>query len=385
MEGMNKVVYETYKKITEIRNDDGLSYEEREKLVAEIYEKANEGYDKAAFNRYFEYLETFFETIYSEKTVGIELEYGGSSNYCNASHPLTLTVKHDCSVSGDGREFNLIHKKLSEIRDSVYKKDIESFMVTAANNRCTESFTAGNHIHFAFAHDTCHDRESDTAKYLAGGIKKAINEANYTVYGSKWKPEFENPDEPVWRTWYVFKNKVKRAVDINTGEERRISYLYYNALEWLYTVSNRRGTERFGLGTDITRGYTYHGTTEIRAFKTSLDYRTILARIEITNFFLNYIAKLKFLTENEYVSDTEYPTIWDEMNREGNKNVKDKYTYLAFHHTNKHYVGLSEEDLRKELNKTKSFVLAVKKRSRMIQKSLNRKNAENEVKELFKF
>lgn len=384
MEGMNKVVYETYKKIKEIRNNDNLSFEEKEQSVAETYEKANEGYDKPAFNRWFELLETFFETINSEKTVGIELEYGGRANYCNANHPLTLAVKHDASVSGDGREFNLVHKELSEIKESTYKKDIESFMVTAANNRCTESFTAGNHIHFAFKHDTCHDRESDTAKYLAAALTKAVEEANYALYGAKWKPEFENPDDYVW-AWYKFKNKIKRAVDINTGEERKIASLYYKALEWLYTVSNRRGSENYGLGRDITRGYTYHGTTEIRAFKTSLDYRTILARIEITNFFLNYLAKLKFLTENKYVSDTDYPTIWDEMNKEENKNVKDKYTYLAFHHTNLHYVGLSEEELRKKLNKTKAFVQAVKKRSRMIHKSLNRKNAESEVKELFKF
>lgn len=381
---MNAVVYNTYKKIMEIRKNDNLSIDEKAKLVAEIYEKANEGYDKPAFNRRFEQLETFFEIINSEKTVGIELEYGGRANYCNASHPLTLTIKHDSSVSGDGREFNLIHKKLSEIRESAYKKDIESFMVTAANNRCTESFTAGNHIHFAFEHNTCHDRESDTAKYLAAAITKAIEEANYTLYRTKWKPEFENPNASYW-SWFTFNNKIKRALDINTGEERRIYYLYNKAIEWLYTVSNRRGTENYGLGRDITRGYTYHGTTEIRAFKTSLDYRTILARIEITNFFLNYLAKLKFLTENEYVSDTDYPTIWDEMNREGNKNVKDKYTYLAFHCANHHYVGLSEEELRKELNKTKAFVQAVKKRSRMIQKSLNRKNAESEAKELFKF
>lgn len=382
MENISKVVYETYKKVMETRNNDALSFEEKEKTVAEIYEKANEGYDKPAFNRKFELLETFFETINSEKTVGIELEYGGRMNYCNANHPLTLTIKHDGSVSGDGREFNLIHKKLSEIRESEYKKDIETFMLVATNNRCTESYTAGNHIHFAFAHDTCHDTYSDTAKYLAAAITKAIEEANYTLYGAKWKPEFENTD--IW-TWFTFRNKLKRAVDINTGEEKRIYYLYYKAIEWLYTVSNRRGTEDYGLGRDITRGYTYHGTTEIRAFKTSLDYRTILARIEITNFFLNYLAKLKFLTENEYVSDIDYPTIWDEMNREGNKNIKNKYTYLAFHHTNRHYVGLTEEELRKELNKTKSFILAVKKRSRMIQKALNKRNAENEVKELFKF
>ena len=65
-------------------------------------------------------------------------------------------------------------------------------------------------------------------------------------------------------------------------------------------------------------------------------------------------------------------------------NVENCFKYLAFHKNNKHNVGYSEKELEQLMNISHPMVLAIKKRSDMIQKALVKGTNESDVKELFR-
>lgn len=338
--------------------------------------------------RHFESNMLSIEYMYSWpkkiETFGIELEYAGRNNACNRNHELTEDLKHDGSVAGDGREFNLKPQEISDITSEKYQKLLESWMVTASNHGCLIHASAGNHIHFGrnstideYLETLEYDDESGPESEVMHSVGESVRKV-FALFLGERMPIYDKENNTLeWED----KKKLTKTLNEET-------YMYikrcYEALQFLYSVSNRSGNEDYGLGADGTRGYTRHATVEIRVFRTTTDYRSVIARVLVSKFFIEWCCKARF-ADNKYIDWDEVPSIWDEINKEENKTIKNMYTYLAFHEHNKHNVGLSKDELREKLNVPKNMSLAIKRRSSMIAKALLPNTAENKVKELFKF
>lgn len=317
------------------------------------------------------------------ETFGIELEYAGRDNACNRNHELTEDLKYDGSVAGDGREWNLKPQKISDITSEKYQKSLESWMVTASNHGCLIHASAGNHIHFGrsstideYMETLEYDDEDGPDSEVMCSIGDSVRHAFVFCFKDGTIYDTENNT----LTWG---DKIRLTKTLNE-ETCLYTKKYYEALQFLYSVSNRSGNEDYGLGSDGTRGYTRHATVEIRVFRTTTDYRSVIARVLVSKFFIEWCCKAEFANK-QYIDWEEVPSIWDEINKEENKTIKDMYTYLAFHEHNKHNVGLSKDELCEKLNITKTTALAIKRRSSMIAKALLPNTTENKVKELFKF
>ena len=199
---------------------------------------------------------------------------------------------------------------------------------------------------------------------------------------------------PYWQT-YTFRKKFEdyekaqeRKVDIEEETNENIKNMkiqdllkkkkLYEAFQWLYSISNRTGREHYGLGRDVTRGYTRHGTIELRAWRTTLDYRSVCARVKLGWYFIKWLITTMELDDINHI-DWEEESIWTNMNPE----IKNAYMYLAFHYDNKHYVGLSETELIAKLDTTKLVAKAIKQRSKMFKKQREEGNPEKEAKRIF--
>lgn len=319
--------------------------------------------------------------IYSAKTFGIELEYAGRNTYCNETHELTETVKHDGSVAGDGREWNLKPKHFWDVRSESYKKALEHWMCAAVANNCEMHVSAGNHIHFGADdmrenedyEDDYYDEQhyfSETMSLIGQAVRITYNK----VFGSTVYDKEGNA--------ILWTDKIRALKDASDQDIAKKKCM--EAIRFLYSVSNRHGTEDYGLGSDGTRGYTRHGTVEIRAFKTTTDYRSVIARVIVSKFFIDWCAKTLFASE-DYIDWTEVQSIWDSINEPHHANVKNMYLYLAFHCHNKHTVGHTKEELIEKLQISKQYATAITRRSSMIAKSLLKNSPEKRAKELFKF
>lgn len=310
-------------------------------------------------------LETFMDEKNPETNMmfGIELEYGGYNNRLQIKpDDIIQTVKTDGSVAGDGREYNLNPRTYETVESGSFAKEIESFMFRAANHNCTESATAGNHIHYSY---------KDVDRNDGNRIHELMNVVrNHFGYS------------------YVFKHlndKIETNDDATKGNiiTPRVK-AYHDAIQWLYSVSNRSGHEDYGLGGDYTRGYTCHDTIELRCWRTTLDYRSVIARVIVGWFFI----KWALATEQEENGKLESEIDWNELDiwkqMEKDEKVKNAYTYLAFHFNNKHYMGLKTDDLCNKLNIPAQMAQAIKNRTRLYQKSLLQNNPEARTKELFK-
>jgi hypothetical protein len=315
------------------------------------------------------------------KTFGIELEYAGRNTYCNESHELTETVKYDGSVAGDGREWNLKPRRFCDVQSDSYMKALERWMLAAVAHNCEMHVSAGNHIHFG-ADDMIEDEDyqddyydeqhydSDTMYLIGQAVRGVFNK----IYGG---PIYDTEENTI-----LWVDKIKALKDASDKEPAVKKCM--EAIRFLYSVSNRHGTEEYGLGNDGTRGYTRHGTVEIRAFKTTTDYRSIIARTIISEFFLKWCTKTRFAVEG-YIDWDEVPSIWEWMNEAHYIVIKNMYTYLAFHCHNKHAVGHTKEELLEKLQVSKQYAAAITRRSLMIAKSLLNNSPEKRAKELFKF
>ena len=326
-------------------------------------------------------IEFLEKCIYSAKTFGIELEYAGRNTYCNERHELTETVKHDGSVAGDGREWNLKPKKLYNIRSDEYKKSLESWMCSAVAHNCEMHVSAGNHIHFGADdiwesedYEDDYDEEQHYESEIMSWIGSAVRYVFDNVYA---ETIYDTEGKAI--LWGDKIKALKDASDSNIQKKRCME-----AIRFLYSVSNRHGTEDYGLGKDGTRGYTRHGTVEIRAFKTTTDYRSIIARTIVSNFFINWCTITRFATEG-FIDWEEIPSIWEWLNEMRHMNVKSMYTYLAFHKHNRHAVGHTKKELMEKLQVSKQYATAITRRSSMIAKSLLNNSPEKRAKELFKF
>jgi hypothetical protein len=254
-------------------------------------------------------------------------------------------------------------------------------MLTAVANNCEMHVSAGNHIHFG-ANDIQESDEWDDAYYdeerYESAIMSSIGAAVHGVFDAIYGETIFDTEEHAI-TWT---DKIKALKDASSLDMKKKKCM--EAIRFLYSVSNRHGTEEYGLGNDGTRGYTRHGTVEIRAFKTTTDYRSIIARTIISEFFLKWCARTRFAIEG-FIDWEEVPSIWELMNEAHYIVVKNMYTYLAFHCHNKHAVGHTKEELLEKLQVSKQYATAITRRSSMIAKSLLNNSPEKRAKELFKF
>lgn len=328
--------------------------------------------------RRIEFLE---RCMYSAKTFGIELEYAGRNTYCNEGNVLTETVKYDGSVAGDSREWNLKPQRLCDIRSDSYKKSLESWMCSAIAHNCEMHVSAGNHIHFGAddmeENEEYQDDYYDEQQYesaIMSSIGEMVRRVFHRIYG---ETIYDTEGNAI-----LWSNKLKALKDASDQDPEKKKCM--EAIRFLYSVSNRHGTEDYGLGQDGTRSYTRHGTVEIRAFKTTTDYRSVIARVIVSNFFINWCAKTRFALEG-FIDWEEVPSIWEWLNETHHMNVKNMYLYLAFHCHNKHAVGHTKEELIEKLFISKKYATAITRRSSMIAKSLLNNSPEKRAKELFKF
>lgn len=309
---------------------------------------------------------------------GIELEYGGYNNWISfRDDPDTLieTIKHDGSVAGDGTEYNLkpiSFKSLKENKKLI--KELESFCFRVANKNCTLSKTAGMHIHFSW------DKEFDTDEgRLMGRILSTTANELFWTYRNKYTERGlsqivrELPEMIKWK---------EPGDELEKWDLTRAQKLY-DAFQFIYSVSNRDGTEMYGLGTGYTRGYSSHKTLELRCWRTTHDFREIIARIFIARFFLQYILRIGLYKENELYEEIEnMESIWSMLNKQ--PKLKAMYEYLAYNIHNKHKMGLPLHVLMTKLGTLEvGYVNEIKRRSDLYNKALIKQTNGKKAKEVF--
>lgn len=323
---------------------------------------------------------------------GIELEYGGYNNEISYNpedeNNLIETIKEDCSVSGDGTEYNLKPISFDELKSNKkIIKALESFCYRVANKNCTLSKTAGMHIHFSWDKEFDTDDGRDFGRILVDISNwlyndwtsqahkfKCMADTNYTMPAGKGRQDLTVPCELIqWKK------------DKDTQWETNMMKRLYEAFQFIYSVSNRDGTEQYGLGTGYTRGYSRHKTLELRCWRTSYDFREILARVFIARFFLQYILRIGLYERNDYKEELkEMESIWDMINKPENAKLKNMYEYLAYNVRNKHKMGLPLYMLiNKLLTYNTQYAAEIKKRSDIYDKSLKKNTNAKKAKEVF--
>lgn len=337
-------------------------------------------------------------------TLGTELEYGGYDNRLsydgNDEENIIETIKHDCSVSGDGTEYNLKPVTEEEFNSPEYKKKLESFCFRAVNKDCRIVKSAGEHFHYKW----------DEAEPIMGHMLKGIlfqqqaitrlvdKEEDITdlekILGAEYIKEFSYNEIAIntkMLAEYSYSEnkrlKTKRE-DLEVHNKSSLTYeeneyakeftrMTHEARQWLYCTSNRSGTENYGLGTDATRGWDRHETIEIRCWRTTTDFRSIIARGLVGKFFLSWILKNTMLAITGYLTPEE-ESIWNDMDDKTRK----CFTYLAFHTNNSHGVALKVSDICMKLGVTEAFARAIKCRTSIYQKSLLKGSDDRKAKDL---
>lgn len=313
---------------------------------------------------------TDIKNKFTNMKFGTELEYGGRGDSYDCS--IVETIKDDGSVSGDGREYNLKPQELwAANKDTAFSRELESFMKINANKmHCTEHASAGEHIHYSYDGIATHD-----GRLIEQAIDDLMSVTN-GIYDFKNKiTDYRN-----------YEMRLKRAEGIEPYESKlhsineniRLEKLY-EAFQMLYSTSNRSGGENYGLGRNVTRGYTRHGTIEIRCWRTTLDYRSVLCRARIGWDWLKWMIEKCILHEKGYI-DWEYESI---MSIFKNDHIVRDFIYLAFHTNNKHRVGWTEEEIMEKFNITRNYAKAIKTRSQLYKKQLIVGSDEERVRKMF--
>lgn len=382
----NKFITEGYEPDEEAYdNGDEPDSPTKEQIIGALkYEtECNEKIIEEIINKWATYQEDIEEaTKFNNIKFGTELEYGGRGGWANMEtyEKIIQDEKNDGSVSGSSREYNLKPFNLNDT-NIVIKKEIEKFMKEIINkHNCTEHISAGEHIHYSA--DELGPRHGRI-------IESTINEmqTRYQLYD--WSRYFrKDPQESqhikTLETQIGNENDILRKEAYEQDKERAIKL--YEAYQFLYSVSNRTGTESYGLGRDCTRGYTCHRTIELRVWRTTLDFRAVFARAAIGWFWLQWMIEKESLNARGYI-DWKMESIWTKLQEKASYEQKStnlkKYMYLAFHVKNQHRVGLSKEDLIIKLGCTKATAAAIKARSNMFAKQLRIGSGEAEAKEIF--
>lgn len=396
MKTTKQVIYEVYKanKNTEYMTEDKL-YEMTKLHITEELTKED----------FVEHIKKIKEIEFSLSddnnwAFGTELEFGGRNNRLSYDpddeEDLIQTIKNDGSVSGDGTEYNLKPIYFKDLDDKRAK--LESLCYRMAKKNCEIVPSAGEHIHYSW----------DGLEPYMGGIFKLACDNSYNRTQVWIQNEYKDEDSKKYLSFeingwsgkgYRYENAVSTLqTSYEDRRKRRTNYDEYfkdkeetevksktlyimKTMQLLYSTSNRSGTESYGLGGDGTRGYTQHRTIEIRCWRTTNDYRSIIARAKIGRFVLQNLIRCGALEKEGYITYAN-EDIWAELR--DNKDVLKAFKYLAFHYNNKHNCGLSEDDLEKQTLTTHREALAIKQRSKMIQLSLRQGSPEEKAKELFK-
>ena len=321
---------------------------------------------------------------------GIELEYGGYDTQisydANDQENLIETIKTDGSVAGDGTEYNLKPISFKDMKNNKkIVRAIESFCFKVANKNCTLSPTAGMHIHFSWGDEYASPEVGRTLGDL-------LFEASRVIFSSDWNRGLKNPP----RSLYPDKKLTKMIeefefkdteIEENHFPDWELAYRkkMYEAFQLIYSTANRNGNESYGLGTNCTRGYTRHKTIELRCWRTSYDYREIIARAFIARFFLRYALRLQLYKNHEhYETLLKMPTIWEMINQEENAQLKQMFEYLAFNNKNKHYTGLPAHALLTKLCLSDNALAGeIKRRSEMFEKAMRKNTVQRRAKDLF--
>lgn len=327
------------------------------------------------FNLYDQQIHEIRKCFANNMKWGTELEFGGRGDFLPMSNydSIIQEEKHDGSVSGSGREYNFIPFEYYHLRNVSTRKSFENFMKDAINKtNCTDSSSAGEHIHYSYD-GICRAHGED--------IQDAINEICMKVSG--YATLFEEMPHNI-KYFNDQKDLAEKEQDLIMQyakyEDLQRDVKIYDAFRWLYSISNRTGNENYGLRRDVTRGFTFHRTIELRAWRTTLDYRSVFARVVVGWYWLTWMIEKAELNKLDFV-DWHHEDIW-QYTRE-NEYLAGMYKYLAFHNNNKHQVGLDEQELILKLNVTKAFANAVKARSRMFAKQLKINSPEEQAKKLF--
>ena len=324
---------------------------------------------------------------------GIELEYGGYNTEISFNPSdednLIETIKNDGSVSGDGTEYNLKPISFKDLKSNKkIIKDLESFCYRVANKNCTLSKTAGMHIHFSW------DKEFDTPEgrifgdILINVSRWLYNGGSVTSYN---KYPIETVAENIPGAYTLLRTALNTPIETiqwkADAEQWKVNMLkrLYEAFQFIYSVSNRDGTESYGIGTGYTRGYSRHKTLELRCWRTSYDFREILARVFIARFFLQYILRIGLYEKYDHKEELQaLESIWDLINKPQNKKLKNMYEYLAYNSHNKHKMGLPEHMLlSKLLIVNQGYAQEIKNRSALYDRSLKEKTNAKKAKSVF--
>ena len=317
---------------------------------------------------------------------GVELEYGGHNNRLEYNpeneDEIIETIKKDGSVSGDGTEYNLKPLSFEDLKsDKKLIKALESFCYRAANKRCTISKTAGMHIHFSW------DKEYDKPAGAEMGriLIDSANDIFYTNF-NKYIDASQRTSFPSIKIINPLEsyNWKQPSDTLKNWEIERVKRLY-EAFQFIYSVSNRDGTEMYGLGNGYTRGYSRHKTLELRCWRTTYDFREIIARIFIARFFLQYILRIGLYKNNHLYEEIEnMPSIWSYLNDKKNEQLKSMYEYLAYNCRNLHKMGLPLHMLMSKLYTIdREYPQAIKKRSDVYNKALTKNTSAKKAKEVF--
>lgn len=390
---LKQIIYSVYKSN---KNDEFMTEDKMFNVVNSLTEATREEFDKNISE--IKDLEALFE-LDSSWAFGTELEFGGRSNRLSYdsdnNEELIETIKNDCSVSGDGTEYNLKPIYFKDLDNK--KTKLESLCYRMANKNCLIVPSAGEHFHYSW----------DKISPFMGCIVQEFM-GNYTSNDVRMYPDFKEDDislkfghKDSYGTWYYTpkirmmsvgyahnRNRVEDALklfELNKDESNKESYdksvAVYRLLQCLYTTSNRSGYESYGLGSDGTRGYTRHGTIELRCWRTTTDYRSIIARAHFGRFILREMLRYGIMEQRGFISYEE-ENIWNELRKD--PYILDCFRYLAFHVNNSHKCGCGVDDIETLTSTGHKYGIAIKQRTKMIQASLVGTNPESKAKELFK-
>lgn len=227
------------------------------------------------------------DTVFNKRTdvpeIGVELELesdGQPGMRSKARDIMRRTacglfdaVVGDCSVKG-GTEINFTHPILKDWDKKSITKALTGLKEAGF---FTDNGTAGMHIHLSF-------KKRGLTRKAAHRFTGALSEMQKILY-------------PI----------CARQLKINGYD--------------------RPDTDRYGLGYNITRGFTSHGTLEVRVWQATTNPKVFMARVKFADYLIRFLA-----------SDTPIELFFKKMNKE----QKENYAFLV-KTENPHVFGVGEK------------------------------------------
>lgn len=226
-------------------------------------------------------------TVFNKRTdvpeIGVELELESASQTSMRSKASDImrrtarglfdTVVSDCSVKG-GTEINFKHPVLKDWDAKGIKKALTGLKDAGF---VTNYGTAGMHIHLSF-------KKRELTRKAARRFTGALSEMQKILY-------------PIC------------------------------ARQLIVNGYDRPSTDRYGLGDNITRGFTCHDTLEVRVWQATTNPKVFMARVKFADYLIRFLA-----------SDTPIELFFKKMN----KKQKANYAFLV-KTENPHVFGMGEK------------------------------------------